>query len=161
MNSKSIALQIHRPAGALAVGGRSAADHTRHLVFVFDNTYSTLRPKKCVYRVQIGEHLSVEQILLRGPDEELTQNMDVTVPIAPGPGPGSGQLATLYTILEQTKETYGALLEKAKAAGGASLEKVQGGIGVGIGAAVAAPLILQVHRNPYTLYTYCVIEYFS
>ena len=37
------------------IGGRPAmSDEDRHLVLVFDNSYSTLRPKTVLYRVQIG-----------------------------------------------------------------------------------------------------------
>ena len=79
-------------------------------------------------------------MVLRGVDDKLTENLEVP----PSTAPGQAQLAALITILDQAKQSYAVLLEKAKAAGETSLGHIQGGLG----AAAAAPILLQVMPLP-------------
>eukprot|EP01041_Mallomonas_annulata_P000356 gene356-649_t len=130
-------------AGEAIIGGRAATDYTRHIVFVFDNTYSTLRPKKCAHKVQVGPHITCEdETVLVGPDVMASDVMaspyseEGTAAIA---AQSQGQLAALSALLERAQESYVVVMERAKQAGDVGYGAMQGGIVV----AAAAPLVIQ------------------
>lgn len=129
-----VAMKRHK-CGEIVLGGRSVVDHSRHIVLVFDNTYSTLRPKKCVYRVQIGENLNLDHII-RADEPEPPSVADVVVhdPAA------QGQLARLSGLLDHAKVTYDGLVDKARQAGEVGIGQLQGGIGAVV---VGGPMLLQ------------------
>ena len=138
-------------AGEAIIGGRAATDYTRHFVFVFDNTYSTLRPKKCVHRVQFGAHLTVDdESVLLAPDVLESPYSEEHLKAAASAG-ADGQLATLSALLDRAKDSYAVVLDRARQAGEVSYGQLQGGIGVvqgGIVVAAAAPVMIQVSRSP-------------
>eukprot|EP01041_Mallomonas_annulata_P000355 gene355-646_t len=125
-------------AGEAIIGGRAATDYTRHIVFVFDNTYSTLRPKKCAHKVQVGPHITCEdETVLAGPDVMASPySEEGTAAIA---AQSQGQLAALSALLERAQESYVVVMERAKQAGDVGYGAMQGGIVV----AAAAPLVIQ------------------
>jgi len=119
-------------AGEVITGGRAAVDYARHVVFVFDNTYSTLRAKKCAHRVQVGPHLISEDESLLAEEDVMESPFARPVPGSVGAPSGSGQLEALSAVLSKTQEAV-------RQAGTASLGAVQGGLVVAVG----APMMIQ------------------